>query len=804
MKLPSQKFGWIGLVVCSLAAPAAAQLGVEFSYSFEPEPGERIVREVEGLRYEFPEADADIAELVLPKILAFRELRRKQVDEEAKAFTALFDGDELREALRKQVAHFCGREDASDQFNANFDAGLARIDEIAESWRKWSGDVGVARLWAAADAREFQKGELYHFGDMRFSLDGTEWSLHPPFVTQRLGLTAFEGKLHDFRPLTLDLPIFYKPGASADFVAAELEGFLANLPDTMRNSTAQTVARIARYWLFEYVVSTELKPLFADDGSVLHDAVTRMFFAQLIRNAAGEEAFKGVAMKIFGFSPPNEDDTVYAEFVDRVEAVDFLGDASKLDPDLRRTTVNLLGALLFEMRAETGSPFREFKAAGVEIPEGGFEVASFLAALNSVAAPGDDYRAGIEERKAYLIAGTRARLAKLTETAPAAADSKPPGNPDDPDRKSKTFGELTIRFPRDLDAAIDLAGPKIAETIATGKEALTKMFDQQAPAVVTFEQADADALLAYGLKGDLEVAGAFVGPANLLANPREIVMRIFEGKTVEVWYQEDLKEILKAGRTLRNFRYNESDNSVNFSVGFTLETSAPDIVGNAPAIEFPIALPSRPGSGIVAGVEAESRAALILEKGEWFLESYRKADLGFAEQLLGPTMRFLTEHEAVFLVTHEVAEAALVRTVIASPERRWFCDGLANWIAIQELDRRFGEGVGLATFEKIFPAEKFETLEAEIHLAGWRSVEDIQAGRWPVPEHQEAYYFFATRALLTALEDRDAAFLKRWLDEVRETRWNRTNIDTVAGAYRKLTGRDLIRIAVEASERSKS
>ena len=147
-----------------------------------------------------------------------------------------------------------------------------------------------------------------------------------------------------------------------------------------------------------------------------------------------------------------------------------------------------------------------------------------------------------------------------------------------------------------------------------------------------------------------------------------------------------------------------------------------------------------------------------------------------------------------FVIVHEVVEGDLIRKTIASKDRRWFCDGLANLIAIRESDRRFGEGAGMEIFGSLFSEESAEKSAEFVDLAGWKALERQDKSAAEVEGVQAAHYFYATKALLKACEGKDRKFIHDWIGKIQKTKWLRTNSDTVVNAYKEMTGGDLYEI----------
>lgn len=143
---------------------------------------------------------------------------------------------------------------------------------------------------------------------------------------------------------------------------------------------------------------------------------------------------------------------------------------------------------------------------------------------------------------------------------------------------------------------------------------------------------------------------------------------------------------------------------------------------------------------------------------------------------------------------NESIELQLVRDIIASADRRWFCDGLANWIAIQECERRYGDGRGQEIFESIYQPDGYHPLASEIDLFAWPTAEDIENGSQAATDNPEARYYFATLAMQAACADQGPDFIKDWLTEIRKTPRNRTNTNHILAAYQTLTDHDLRQI----------
>jgi hypothetical protein len=266
---------------------------------------------------------------------------------------------------------------------------------------------------------------------------------------------------------------------------------------------------------------------------------------------------------------------------------------------------------------------------------------------------------------------------------------------------------------------------------------------------------------------------------------------------------------LKGGGKLPDFSLSPNGEGVSWDVAFLLSNNLSDATAPATAGQpdaranvikridavphpvYPIILKrgSLPGSLD----DPKAVAAAIRAGDEQIFKSVREA-AETPETASRDTAMFgqlFNQQQAWFLVAHETTEWAIVNTVIKSADRRWFCDGMANWVAMQDVDRRFGPGKGAEAFAKSYPADELRKQAATVDLRAWPTEEDIKNGSRPNVENVPAHYYFATLVMQKACEGRGADFVKKWLDEIRKTPLNRANAGTVFAAYQKLTGQDL-------------
>lgn len=148
-------------------------------------------------------------------------------------------------------------------------------------------------------------------------------------------------------------------------------------------------------------------------------------------------------------------------------------------------------------------------------------------------------------------------------------------------------------------------------------------------------------------------------------------------------------------------------------------------------------------------------------------------------------------------VLHEVIEVGLVERYIGSKDRRWFCDGLANYIAWKIMKDLAGEAFATEGYHLNTQLAQYTELHKKISLR-----------KWPAVEHEDlkekdailtrAHYAYATRAIALAAEQQGPTFLAEWLKQIGKTDRAKVNHATIEKAYAKLTGRKLSALLREA------
>ncbi len=141
-------------------------------------------------------------------------------------------------------------------------------------------------------------------------------------------------------------------------------------------------------------------------------------------------------------------------------------------------------------------------------------------------------------------------------------------------------------------------------------------------------------------------------------------------------------------------------------------------------------------------------------------------------------------------ILHEVAEVGLVENYIGSADRRWLCDGVANYVAWKVVRDRCGEAVAKQAYDLESQISRYAGQQSEIDLKRWRAVE-VSKEEESETMITKAHYAFATRAVFEMVRRDGENVLPKLLQEVAKTPRAKVRMRTVEKAYRRITGKKL-------------
>jgi hypothetical protein len=148
-------------------------------------------------------------------------------------------------------------------------------------------------------------------------------------------------------------------------------------------------------------------------------------------------------------------------------------------------------------------------------------------------------------------------------------------------------------------------------------------------------------------------------------------------------------------------------------------------------------------------------------------------------------------------ILHETAELGLVDRYIGSPDRRWLCDGTANWVAWRVARDLGNPEIAEEVYSLSQQLQQAKQQQKRIRLTAWKAVENLSEEERGTAFDQ-AHYPFATRVLFALADRHGEQFISEWWREIGKTPRQKVTMKTVEAAYRKLTRQRLGPVIAEA------
>ncbi len=180
----------------------------------------------------------------------------------------------------------------------------------------------------------------------------------------------------------------------------------------------------------------------------------------------------------------------------------------------------------------------------------------------------------------------------------------------------------------------------------------------------------------------------------------------------------------------------------------------------------------------------------------------------FAAQALGFARHFadVAEKDAAFrdgppalVILHETIEVGIVERYLGHADRRWLCDGTANFLAWKIARDHADPDFARAVYDLDAQLRDFADLQPRINLRTWPAVEN-ESSDDKTSRLSSAHYAYATRALALIASTNGEDFLAELFREIGKTPRAKTTMATVSAAYEKLTGQPLAAILKAAEQ----
>jgi hypothetical protein len=419
----------------------------------------------------------------------------------------------------------------------------------------------------------------------------------------------------------------------------------------------------------------------------------------------------------------------------------------------------------------------------------------------------------------------------------AALHAAPVPHPDRPDRLVETRDGLSVEYSPGQEAWMEMAFTQMqAEAREPVAVPLPPPSDERAfPGTARDLRERRAALLAAvarqtGLPAATDLQGrtfdTFLGYYDLLTEVMHSYAAVFRTipspRQLAIWQRDDLVRRLRAGAQIPGLSYDAATDSGRFDYRWNADDGAPnerliaihaainaqrldhtfDYSEGTAKASVSLRAPVRPAKPAAKPDASTPKAAApelvvpIIYRGDPDTPPTPAAFTSMVPQLRAAMTA--VAHQAaryrdatiVGIILHETAEIGLVENVITSRDRRWLCDGTANYVAWRVSRDLLGAEFAAQVYNLDAQLRLFAPQQPKINLARWSAVENQKQGQTD-PDLNRAHYAFATRAMfLLAARQGDDALALLWSDVARTPR-KKVTAKTFASAYRKRFKADL-------------
>ncbi|HEX2853926.1 MAG TPA: hypothetical protein VHO24_11860 [Opitutaceae bacterium] len=152
----------------------------------------------------------------------------------------------------------------------------------------------------------------------------------------------------------------------------------------------------------------------------------------------------------------------------------------------------------------------------------------------------------------------------------------------------------------------------------------------------------------------------------------------------------------------------------------------------------------------------------------------------------------IKETAGPFIILHETVEVGIITAYLASKDRRWFCDGVANYVAWKILADTLGAEDARRYYDLDAQLAQYAGEAGRIDLAKWPAGENAVKANYS-ENLNTANYAFATKVIADICGRHGDAILPKLFAEIGKTPKDKATIKTVYTAFKKLTGEDMRR-----------
>ncbi len=317
-----------------------------------------------------------------------------------------------------------------------------------------------------------------------------------------------------------------------------------------------------------------------------------------------------------------------------------------------------------------------------------------------------------------------------------------------------------------------------------------------------------------------------------LAAAMESIVKVITSGRIAIWDRDDLVRRLQAGGIIPGFSYDEETRLINAvwtgnstesdageserrvsdsvreytyslrqsgqMIGYAASVTQSDNVAIASPTSEPVDSAATASLQALPFVVTKELAVLPVELQveKLFAQDYEDLKANVESALRSYS---LPDPQQAYVLLHETAEVGMVDGYLRSKDRRWLCDGIANYLAWRIVRDLHGPELARQVYDVDDQLVQYAGLRSQINLRSWPAAEN-QTDTDRETELNKAHYAFATRAVFLMHERHGDDILPRLLGEVRKTPVEKADMRTVERAWRKITRTRLDTIINDATK----
>ncbi len=724
---------------------------------------EPVTKTLDGISVILPADEADLAEPMMKLAKAWRgALRKGKLSNNFRGY--LMNPKAAQNTQRRVAKHLGITGDGVDTIRRDWEQAIKFAERAIAGWEEWESGFDTMRFWTKKEAEQFRQRNHLVFQDTEVEIKGDEagFRIRPAFLPEPLVLEALPAP-KAVPAHRLDFVLAYAVGSTPGQIVKQYNELLNATVSHPQNGTAAAAADIydAMYrYVFERAL--ERRAIKGEAGDFFRKSLSLAYTVarnDQIDPARGRKILFGRRIRRIASQEWRESIEDLAERIRRTPP-----SPSKADGPAEEATREVALAMVF-LSLKHGGPSLD---GWIQARKAPLDAKAFSLRL----AEASDKDRGWERVFRGYCGSLADQFTKMFDIPPTG-DSNP------------TLSEIEQQWPREISGRVEVVHPpELAETArltaASVDEILTEHSDLgEGIQVPQLDEADYLLLRAHGLRPRDQSGAGWSEVYRRSANGGISKLR------VRFWFIDDAKAALNAGKNIPGFEKDPLTGDI--SITHTLGVQRQHQLDTDPAS----ANYENPVSSLIIPIPRDKAAILSPEiQAHAITKQCRKQlDVLFTSARTGET-----EEERFFNMALYTTGESLLIELIGSLDREWFVIGFSTWMAIQLTDAKFGSGVGERIFAKKWPPRKNEPDREKVNLTAWKSGSEGESH--PL---DAARSYFATKAITTAFDDKDAEFVSRFIEEIRKTPRKRTNIKTVYRAYKAVGGGDLKAIAQDVT-----